>query len=284
MKYFFKQFIRQFSGILSIVAFLLIGTLLTGNFAGFFKTIKQFFWLLGPIALMLVLIPFWPSIKGYMGERRVRNILKRLDSKQYTVLYNVFIRLADGRTTQIDHIVIGTTGIFVIETKNYTGWIYGDKKAEYWTQKIYRSSKKFKNPLHQNYGHIKTLQELIQDGEDLPFHSIIVFSGSAKLKKMNSPNVVELKQLMPYILSYQTEVISSEKKESIANQLNNLEKAKRKDIREHVNVIKDKVANEGKVCPKCGQSMVLRKGKYGEFLGCSGFPKCKFIYKGDMLK
>lgn len=283
MKNLLKKFIKQFSGLLSIVAFLLIGSLATGDFSGFIRTIVQFYWLLGPIMLMLILIPFWPSIKGAIGENRVRRILKGLDSELYTVLHNVFIRLPDGRTTQIDHIVISTTGIFVIETKNYSGWIYGDKKSEYWTQKIYRSTRKFKNPLHQNYGHIKALQDVLQDEQTLQYHSIVVFTGSAELKRMNSSNVVRLNQLVPYILSHQTEVISSETKERISNRINAFDKAKRKDIKEHISNIKEKAANKGKICPKCGQYLVDRKGKYGNFLGCSGFPKCMYIYKGDRV-
>lgn len=284
MKYLLKKFIKQFSGLLSIVTFLLVGSLATGDFSGFFRTIIRFYWLLGPIAIMLILIPFWPSIKGGIGENRVRRMLRRLDPELYTVLYNVFIRLPDGRTTQIDHIVISTKGIFVIETKNYSGWIYGDEKSEYWTQKIYRSTKKFKNPLHQNYGHIKALQEVLQDEKTLQYYSIVVFTGSAELKKMTSQNVVKLNQLVPYILSHQIEVISSETKERISNRISAFDKAKRKDIKEHINEIKDKVADNGKICPKCGQYLVERKGKYGNFLGCSGFPKCRYIYKGDKVQ
>lgn len=104
------------------------------------------------------------------------------------------------------------------------------------------------------------------------------------LKKVNASNVMMLKQLVPYILSFLTEVIAPETRESITNQLNALEKASRKDFKEHVNVIKDKVENKGKTCPKCGRLLVLREGKYGKFLGCPGFPKCKYIYKGDMMK
>ncbi|MHC5529078.1 topoisomerase DNA-binding C4 zinc finger domain-containing protein [Priestia megaterium] len=34
--------------------------------------------------------------------------------------------------------------------------------------------------------------------------------------------------------------------------------------------------NISKVCPKCGKSLVERKGEYGVFYGCKGFPKCRY--------
>jgi DNA topoisomerase-1 len=34
-----------------------------------------------------------------------------------------------------------------------------------------------------------------------------------------------------------------------------------------------------KVCPDCGKKLVYRTGRYGPFLGCSGYPSCKHISK-----
>lgn len=64
---------------------------------------------------------------------------------------------ADTHTTQIDHIVVSIHGIFVIETKNYKGWIYGNSNNEYWTQNIYGNKYSLYNPLLQNKNHIKSL-------------------------------------------------------------------------------------------------------------------------------
>jgi hypothetical protein len=50
--------------------------------------------------------------------------------------------------------------VFVVETKNMKGWIFGSATQPFWTQKIFRSNYKFQNPLHQNYKHVKTLQAL----------------------------------------------------------------------------------------------------------------------------
>lgn len=90
---------------------------------------------------------------------------KNLDEKIYTQIHNVTLRTDDG-TTQIDHIILSKFGIFVIETKNMSGWIFGDKFSSFWTQvKNVEEKNKFQNPLHQNYKHIKELQKIVEIDE-----------------------------------------------------------------------------------------------------------------------
>ncbi|PFC06082.1 nuclease-related domain-containing protein, partial [Bacillus cereus] len=67
-----------------------------------------------------------------------------------------------GDTTQIDHIVIAETGVFVVETKNYEGWIYGNEKAARWTQGIFRKKSSFQNTFRQNYKHIKAIEWVME--------------------------------------------------------------------------------------------------------------------------
>lgn len=74
----------------------------------------------------------------------MKRILNKLDSESYCVLHDVTVHTEYGDTTQIDHIVIAETGVFVIETKNYEGWIYGNEKSARWTQGIFRKNPLFK--------------------------------------------------------------------------------------------------------------------------------------------
>ena len=87
-------------------------------------------------------------------------------------------------TSQIDHVVVSSKGIFVLETKNYTGWIFGSENSQNWTQVIYKRKEKFYNPIWQNFGHIQALKEYLGENttQDIPFSSIIVFSNEATLK------------------------------------------------------------------------------------------------------
>lgn len=95
-----------------------------------------------------------------IGEKRVADLLSlKLDREHYYLLNNITLRVGNG-TTQIDHIVVSTKGIFVIETKHYSGWIFGDAQSKTWTQSIYKKKSYFQNPVHQNYKHIKAIQGL----------------------------------------------------------------------------------------------------------------------------
>ena len=94
----------------------------------------QFWWLILLIVGLKTLNCFIPKLKGRIGEGLVNTAAKlRLDSSVYHLIKDVTIPTKKG-TTQIDHIIVSKFGIFVIETKNYMGWIFADAKSAKWTQ------------------------------------------------------------------------------------------------------------------------------------------------------
>src|SRR3546814_3809449 len=98
-------------------------------------------WILPLLAVSLILRSSW--LKGIIGERRVKHLIRRrLDPSIYREFSNVTVRVGD-RTTQIDYIYVCPFGILVIETKNMRGWIFGGKNQAQWTQIIYRKKVKF---------------------------------------------------------------------------------------------------------------------------------------------
>ena len=127
-----------------------------------------------PIVLFILLLKLLPS-KGAIGEKRVAHILKKLPEDRYKVINNLLIQ-NNGHKTQIDHIVVSVYGIFVIETKTYQGWIYGGENSDYWTQNIYGNKYLLRNPIHQNYGHIKAVKNILDEYPGLPYISIVAFS------------------------------------------------------------------------------------------------------------
>lgn len=140
-----------------------------------------------------------PSVKGMIGEAMVNWAgLSRLARTRYLVLRNVFIPSIRGDgMTELDHVVVSAHGIFVIETKNYSGWIFGGAQDRTWTQLHYKKKGKFENPLKQNEGHVNALAAFL----GLPhrvFHSVIFFIGEATLKTPMPPNVLT-SGLLPYI-------------------------------------------------------------------------------------
>ncbi len=108
----------------------------------------------------------------------------------------------DDDITQIDHIVVSRYGIFVIETKNYKGWIFGDLHHKTWVKTLYNTKYEFQNPLHQNYKHIKAVEKLLRIPLEKIF-SIVVFVGDSEFKTVMPNNVIELPVLLTYIRSYQ---------------------------------------------------------------------------------
>jgi len=99
-----------------------------------------YLWLLMLIAVSFRL--FKPVIKGWLGEKTVSLYLHMLPQTEYAVMNDVILSTDTG-TTQIDHVVVSFYGIFVIETKNYKGWIYGNEDSEQWTQKYLWEEKQF---------------------------------------------------------------------------------------------------------------------------------------------
>lgn len=146
--------------------------------------------------------------KGWWGEWQVKRWLAQdLDAQHYHCLHNVTLQLADGSSTQIDHVVISPYGVFVLETKHMQGWIFGTEKQRTWTQQIYRHRSSFQNPLHQNWRHIKALEEALQ----LPLaqlHSVVIFTGPYTLKTTLPAQVALGRAGVALIQQYTEEVLS----------------------------------------------------------------------------
>ena len=113
------------------------------------------------------------KVKGIIGEKKVSVVLATLPNSDYIILNDVMLPTEKG-STQIDHIVVSLYGIFVIETKNYKGWITGSSYAEQWTKNMYGKKYKFYNPIRQNYGHIKNLSTILGLSEE-KFISLLLF-------------------------------------------------------------------------------------------------------------
>ena len=137
-------------------------------------------------------------LRASMGEAMVVNAIKTSFTRPHVLLNNVTLPNEQG-TTQIDHILIADTGIFIIETKHYQGWIFGGPGQSEWTQVIYKKKSRFQNPARQNYGHLKAVQTLFTLPED-NFIPVVVFTGEAEFKNDLGPSVLKLDALMPFLL------------------------------------------------------------------------------------
>lgn len=226
--------------------------------------------------LIVILIPIiQKKVIGFFGEFWVKLELKKL-KKDYKVLNNVIIRTIDNSTHQIDHIVVSKYGIFVIETKQINGYIKGNDYDKNWTVKRGKNTYYINNPVHQNYGHIKALSEVLGTNTD-KFISIVCISSQAKVR-VNSKYVVRIFKLVKYIKSYTNELLSNYIE--VYNTLVSRNIKGYTNSRMHVKSVKEikKVTANDLInkCPLCGGELVNRQSKYGSFIGCSNYPRCRF--------
>ncbi|GAB6169573.1 hypothetical protein JCM1393_20330 [Clostridium carnis] len=171
------------------------------------------------------------------GEEEVNKILRKFH--RYKLLSDIMIKRDNG-TSQIDHILISKKGIFVIETKDYNGLIYGDQYSKYWTQILYTEKNSFYNPIRQNYGHIKALEEYLNE-KDI-FISVIVFTNKSKLKKVKTDTpVINLKKLKRFIKKYKSDIeLSKEEIEYFYNVIKNGNIDSNRARKKHIKMIRRK--------------------------------------------
>lgn len=257
------------------------------DFAPIISQVFSALWYLIPLFILAGVLKS-PWFKGVMGELIV-NLSARylLDQNHYRLIKNVTLPAGEG-TTQIDHVIVSVYGVFVIETKNMKGWIFGSPHQKQWTQKIFKHSSKFQNPLHQNYKHLKALQELLGLDEG-QLHSVVVFVGDSTFKTPMPDNVTRGVGYVGYIKSKTEPVLTEAQVREVVEQIESGRYPRSfKTHRQHVKHVKGIVAAKAAetACPKCGSNMVMREVKRGErkgqkFWGCSRFPQCRGILKLD---
>ena len=231
------------------------------------------------LILRLILRSAW--FKGRLGEFQINfGVRLLLDRGIYRLIKNVTLRVGDG-TTQIDQIVISPYGIFVIETKNMKGWIFGSPNQAEWTQQIYRFKQKFQNPLRQNYAHVKAVRELLSVGRH-QVYNVVVFVGDCTLKTPMPAEVVHgVFALAKFIKSKRVPLLAEYELPGLMDKLLNhrLHPGLRTNLTHVHNVKRQASSNKvgAEVCPRCGAVMVERTNKRsGErFLSCRRYPRCK---------
>lgn len=235
-----------------------------------------------------------PKAIGRRGESAIANTLDFASffGKSGKTLRNLYVPTANGKTTEIDIIYIMVKGIFVIESKNYTGYIFGSDNQRNWTVTLYKGrfrrleKHKFYNPIWQNNTHMKALREYL--GEDIKMMSLIVFSDRCELKSINyaQDSVIvckrnHLNRALSNFWNTTPDLLSEEKIEELYARLFALTNPDEVTKQAHVESIKNDYSNAN-ICPWCGGKLVLRTARKGsnagkQFYGCSNYPRCKYI-------
>src|SRR5690554_6205588 len=208
----------------------------------YLKGAKMEYLLIIFIVLLIIFIRYLrsPKGRGMIGEYRVRRALgSNVEGLKYVI--NDVTVVNDGKSSQIDHIVILRTGIFVIETKNYSGRIYGS-----------------------------------ETGRKDVFKSIIVFPKADLHLKVETP-VGNIRLMRKELTSYNKAILTSQEIENFYNVIMYYKENPPVTNKEHVASIKEmKQKIEDNICPRCNSKLILRAGVQGRLYSCSNYPTCTF--------
>lgn len=221
---------------------------------------------------------------GWFGELKTAIATRLfLPSSDYVDINNVTIRTRRG-TTQIDHVIISRYGVFVVETKNMSGWIFGREDAPFWTKTNRGNKLKFQNPLHQNESHIRALSNLARIAPE-KMHSVVVFRGNCSLRTEMPPNVLT-GGYITYVKSKRQVLFTEAEVKLIVAAINAgmLPKTHATHL-QHVDHLKQRFESTT-TCGRCGSPLVLRTARSGsnagnQFLGCSRYPSCRYVRKAE---
>ena len=240
-----------------------------------------------------------PEERGEAGEDTIYRKLGKIRGRK-ALLPNCYIPKGRSGTTEIDLILMHESGIYVIESKNYSGWIFGDEEQEHWTQclkgKMHTSQKhSFYNPIWQNETHIYALMDLLKD-DTVPYYSYVVFGENCELKdiRLTSGNhhvtyVRYLRREIERNAQSMGKCLSEEKMDDLYTTLVKFTGASDEQRERHIEEIREKqypvMQPDGTwTCPRCGGRLVPRVARQGAragqpFWGCSNYPRCRFIYQ-----
>ncbi len=239
---------------------------------------SPWYWIItiGGFLIGFICYKYGSKIIGWFGEHWTKEVMNYLPKDKYHIFNDIMISIND-KTYQIDHIIVSEYGIFVIETKQYNGYITGSKYDKKWVRHLKNKNLYYENPIRQNYGHVKAACELLNLNEKQVFN-IVNIPSKAKLNIKHDGELTVNATFLDKISSYQDKIINNvDEIIKILNTNNIIDKQKRN---KHIKELKNKHKNDNNdYCPKCGGNLIKRNGKYGEFYGCSNYPKCKYTRK-----
>lgn len=238
-----------------------------------------------------------PETIGRKGEQQTASKLGWVNfcGKRGKLLQNVYVPRSNGETTEIDLLYVTQKGIFVIESKNYSGFVFGSENDRNWTSTLYAGKDwlgrkrvekhQFYNPIWQNNTHMNELERYL--GIDIEMISLIVFSDRCELKSISifSSGIFVCKQsLLPRtvreIWKEYPDILDEEQINEIYEFLLPLTNQDEAVKEKHIADIQSRLY-QTETCPWCGSTLVLRTARQGtsigsQFWGCSNYPKCKY--------
>lgn len=235
-------------------------------------------------------LPTLNELQGNFGEWLAKTYAKTIPGA--LVLHDVLIDGAEGYTAQIDLLIIGNRGVYVIEVKTYPdAKLYGDLKKSKWA--YYNHGRKYEiySPVRQNQKHVEYLKTCLKDFGEVPCFSVIAaICNDFKLSGAMPPNTAvcnslpTMERALYKLAEGHPDVLDETKKQELFRYIQDnqhTEKGARITHKEAVISYKTQLdeLKQKKLCPYCKTELVARNGKYGAFFGCPNYPKCRYTLK-----
>lgn len=238
-----------------------------------------------------------PQRTGKIGEAKIGLQLNLVSmfGKPGMTLQNIYVPTQNNHTSEIDLLFLTQKGLFVIESKYYSGYIFGDENQQQWTTSLYAGrsldgrtqtqTHQFYNPIKQNQTHISALTQYL--GKEIRCFSVIVFSDRCELVHLStsSPDVFvcqqhSLHEIISHIWDTCPDILNEQQITSIYQMLQPLTQQDAATRQQHVQNIKQ-TRQTTNICPLCGSPLVQRTARNGpnagsRFWGCSRFPSCRY--------
>jgi len=216
--------------------------------------------------------------RGWIGEKKTTFYLwLSLRDKSYHKFHNIILPSING-TTQIDHLIVSVYGLFIVETKNKSGWIFGAEEQPSWTQSIYGRKYSFQNPLRQAYRQKKVLSEFLNVDES-NIYTVVYFVGNCKFRTTLPDNVIN-SGVSGFIKRFRNQILLTEQVDQVIKAIKKHLSESSISQKDHIRSLRERHSSNT-ICPKCGSNLIERIAKKGsdpgkKFLGCESYPKCRF--------
>lgn len=235
------------------------------DFIGTYIINNLLFWII--VITIVVFIISYRELKINTKVMLAKKSLKKLPKNRYLVLNDIVLKNTK-KAYKIDNIIISSYGIFIIKYLDVTGKIYGDDREDSWIELTDKKKKYFSNPVKENHSSIRLLASILELDSSY-FIPIICVPSEATICTETKDKITQVELLDDTIKTYRKEVIKY-------GLIEIKKKLKNSNIKTENSIFEMTEEKDNNTCPKCGGKLVVRKGKYGEFVGCSNYPNCKF--------
>lgn len=148
-----------------------------------------------------------PSFQNRGEVLLSRVVLSNFLPPDYHLMNHITLRVNDG-TTQVDHVLVSRFGVFVIETKDYKGWLFANEDQAKWTQVLFHWKFRFQNPIVQNRRHVLAVKRLLDFLPPDAIKSAVVFTGDAEFKTDIPRGVFRIPEFIGYVRGHSEELMS----------------------------------------------------------------------------